>query len=863
MAPRHIAIGLVTILVVALITGTLAIRQAWQDQLKAHNIKQLDWQGLDLSTTSLSLNRFTLLQQQIGREVAAQGEQLDLDWSWDGFTPRMNTLSLNNIQVDVRQTGDAEDSAATSPQLPMPDAIPSWLPEQVSVRSFRITLPCATGTCPVEGSLSASRQPEGLPLDLNLTLDRDEHHIVLTGVLNQIDTDRFNLTADISIDGDQTLSMNSDYMSTSSDNLSRWEGKLEIPNLPKTDWLLAWIQQWHPMTTPDLPPQPEAGQLSMQWDIALPAGNDFAQIQTGTVAVKAHIPQPWPLPTFATVEGDASLSIKIDHGHWLIDGGQADLQLKALGDWTLKLPQSIRPKTLKISMHPAQAIPAASAETSLPLKIIIASRGAAAIDITTHVALPTQSPWVAHFAESRLQATLPAVAAGEWTIKRPALDLRFTGQADTQSLRLKAGKASSLAIQQVSHTGADLFPLLDDVKADLASFQLEADYDTTGKTLSGLSLKGPAHLTVAQLKQPQLHPQSWQFDGDFAAHLKGLSANGVLKAQSGAQAQLKLNTAFNGTTTADANARISGKSGSKAWAKTLTQWPPLLEITDGAASIDTHLTQHKGKPLKLDGTLNFEDISGIYNRMAWTSLNGPVNLDLSDNRIVARFPELSLETLNPGIPIGPIATAGEYRAKTDQLMRGQLTLDVTTAGLLGGSVSLAPDSWDLNKLPLQLPLEVNNLNLSRLMALYPAKNLSGTGTLTGQVPVWIGPGGLYVENGTIRAKAPGGRLELPGDRMRAFAQGNEAMAVVAEAMKDFHYSVLDSTIDYDREGTLLLGLHIKGNNPKVSQGQPVVLNINLEEDIPALLTSLQLSGRVNDAVTERVKKLLKEQQSAE
>ena len=41
-------------------------------------------------------------------------------------------------------------------------------------------------------------------------------------------------------------------------------------------------------------------------------------------------------------------------------------------------------------------------------------------------------------------------------------------------------------------------------------------------------------------------------------------------------------------------------------------------------------------------------------------------------------------------------------------------------------------------------------------------------------------------------------------------------------------------------------------------GQPVVLNVNLEEDIPALLTSLQLSGRVNEAVTRRVRELLQE-----
>ncbi|MGP4844750.1 intermembrane phospholipid transport protein YdbH family protein [Marinobacter sp. 1Y8] len=863
MKSRQVGILLIVALIAVMAIGTLMARHFWLDLLQTHNIRQLDWQGLNLSTTSLSLNRFTLRQQQSEREVAVQGKQLDLDWRWDGFRPRLNTLSLEELQLDVRQTAEADASVSPLPQLQLPNTIPDGLPEQVNVRSFRVTLPCAAGTCPVEGSLSASRKPERLPLELNLALKRDAHLIDITGALNQFDAGPVNLTANVSIDGQHTLSMSTDYRRSASDSLPRWSGKLDVPNLPRTDWLLAWLQQWHPITMSDLPPQPDAGKLSAQWDVTLPAAEDFTRLQSGTVTVKAHIPQPWPIPTIATVAGDAALSMTANQGQWRITSGQADLQLKALGDWALKLPQSIRPKTLSVNIKPAEVVPAASDQPSLPLQIAIASRGATNADFTTHVALPTQAPWVVHFGESRLQATLPNLDVGDWLITRPALDLRFTGQADNQSLTIRAGQASSLNSPKLSIAGSDQWPLLKNMTANLTSLQLAADYDAAGKALNHLTLKGPAHLTVAQLEQQQLRSQSWQFDGDFSAQLDGLAANGVLKAKSGALAKLKLTAPFKGAITADVSARISGKSGGKAWAKTLSQWPALLEITDGTTAFDGHLTQRKGKPLKLDGKLNFEKVSGIYNRMAWTSLSGPVDLDLRDNRITARFPELSLESLNPGVPVGPIATAGDYQASTAQLTRGQLTLASTTAGLIGGTIRLEPDNWDLNKPPIRLPLKVSNLDLSRLMKLYPAQNLSGTGTLSGQVPVWVGPDGVHVEAGALQAQAPGGRLTLPGDRMRAFAQGNQAMALVAEAMKDFHYSVLDSTIDYDREGTLQLGLHIEGNNPKVGQGQPIVLNINLEEDIPALLTSLQLSGRVNDAVTERVKKLLEEQQSAQ
>jgi hypothetical protein len=82
------------------------------------------------------------------------------------------------------------------------------------------------------------------------------------------------------------------------------------------------------------------------------------------------------------------------------------------------------------------------------------------------------------------------------------------------------------------------------------------------------------------------------------------------------------------------------------------------------------------------------------------------------------------------------------------------------------------------------------------------------------------------------------------------------MALVVRAMQNFNFSVLNSTVNYDQDGKLILGLRLEGSSPDVRDGHPIVLNINLEEDIPALMTSLQLSGRVNEAVTEKVRNLM-------
>ncbi|MEP3590576.1 MAG: YdbH domain-containing protein, partial [Marinobacter sp.] len=93
---------------------------------------------------------------------------------------------------------------------------------------------------------------------------------------------------------------------------------------------------------------------------------------------------------------------------------------------------------------------------------------------------------------------------------------------------------------------------------------------------------------------------------------------------------------------------------------------------------------------------------------------------------------------------------------------------------------------------------------------------------------------------------------------------SQGMEPVVEALQNFHYKKLNSTIDYDTKGRLLLHLRLEGQKASDRREQPIVLNLNLEEDIPALLTSLQLSGRVNEAVTERVRERVKQtEQEAE
>ena len=128
--------------------------------------------------------------------------------------------------------------------------------------------------------------------------------------------------------------------------------------------------------------------------------------------------------------------------------------------------------------------------------------------------------------------------------------------------------------------------------------------------------------------------------------------------------------------------------------------------------------------------------------------------------------------------------------------------------------------------------------------------------LDGRLPLHWNGQALRIDQGEVAARPPGGMLRFHSPKIIALAQANPAMKLVADALEDFRYELLSSAVSYDEAGKLMLNLRLNGRNPDLERGRPFNFNINLEEDIPALLTSLQLSGRVSETIQRRVQERL-------
>ncbi|WP_197025648.1 YdbH domain-containing protein [Marinobacter sp. HL-58] len=458
----------------------------------------------------------------------------------------------------------------------------------------------------------------------------------------------------------------------------------------------------------------------------------------------------------------------------------------------------------------------------------------------------------------RVETPIPATTLAGWALQEGRVDLLFSGRADPQTATVEFEEETKLALARMD--APDSVAQLDNVRMNLAGTTLHTEHSLQAMALESLEFEGPVVATAAAIHQPQLRPQPWRLDGRLQGSHETFRLDGTLSSDAGASANVAFRLPFKGIPALDANMITTGAKGNQVLADTFTAWPGELEIGEG--SINTTLAlRFPEDGLSLRGEVGFDGLGGLFGRTAWSGLDGEVAIELAGDRLDADTSGLAVATVNPGIVLSELRLAGGYSSKTEQITAGTLRLGEATAELLGGSVRIEPGEWHLSEMPLRFPLELSGIELSQLMEVYPAEGLAGSGILRGTVPLRIGKQGISIDGGKVEAQAPGGSLKLPADRLRGMAQNNEAMALVVQAMENFNYTVLNSTVDYDEDGKLILGLRLEGSSPEVRDGHPIVLNINLEEDIPALLTSLQLSGRVNEAVTEKVRNLLEKRDS--
>ncbi|MDH0424235.1 YdbH domain-containing protein [Stutzerimonas stutzeri] len=852
---RTVLLLCVGLLALLLVLAAFAWHQ-WQGFKHEQGIEQLDWQGLRLSSSGISAKRVRYIQApENGPSLATEATNITLDLAslFHPLPPR--SLHIEQLELDIRSFTSAGDSEPPATNLEQYERWAAWLPQRLTIADLRVSLPCAKGRCDERGALRFERKGESLlPLAGRLDLRRNEHRLSLIIDAQSAGPAESLVLATLAIDDQPRLEARNRLQH--SGKTLQWDGTLSMGSLPEAPWLLDWLGEWTATPTAALPDMPTDMRIGAGWALALAqtvgGTYDWPNV-AGELRLSAHIPAAWPIVGLGELQGDLDLAARGQDGLWLPTELKANLQLRPASTLLTDVPAALRPSQLNISVEP---IATQVTRGQLPVQLRLDTQGGAPSNLQARMRLATSPPYSLDIEQARLQTRSTRLQLDAMTLQNLDATLDFSGRADLQKveLQLQLQKSSQAKLARLA-TGEVVASQLSATLPRTLALQIERNLEQP----TAWRAEGPLELRLSRLEHPLLLAQGWRWSGQLKADSTTLNANGSLSNDAGLTMALNLEQRWNGPLQVGGKLQEIFLRAGNPIAGSLVTWPASLELSSGRLSGDGKLTlpAGNGKPTA-NLTLEARGLAGIFDRSEISGLDARLAAGLQRDRLRLDIGELRLAEINPGFTFGPLLLRGHYEAAIDLPAKGRLTWQIAETRILGGRFWLPAGALDLAAPQQRLSARLEGVQLGDVLAAYPTEGLSGSGVIDGSFDVQRSAEGLSVRDGKLAARAPGGVLRFRSPKIEALGQANPAMKIVTEALHDFHYDLLTSDVRYDENGKLNLGLRLNGRNPALEGGRPINFSINLEEDIPALLTSLQLSDRVSETIQRRVQERLRQ-----
>jgi hypothetical protein len=244
-------------------------------------------------------------------------------------------------------------------------------------------------------------------------------------------------------------------------------------------------------------------------------------------------------------------------------------------------------------------------------------------------------------------------------------------------------------------------------------------------------------------------------------------------------------------------------------------------------------------------SLSIEDLGGFYNGVFFVDLNTDLRAIIGAGTTLRSSEKLSatVAKLDVGLPLENIQW--QYQFNTGL---GEITVDGLHTELLGGSASIPEFSYQAQRDENFLTLVLGNLELSTIASLAEYPGVYVDGLISGYLPIAIGSDKITIEKGLIGALNPGGTIRYTP--ANPIPSTNTSIQMVNEALSNYQYQIMNTEVDYIENGDLLMGIQLQGSNPDMNNGQQINLNINITDNIPTLLKSLQASRVISDALEQ-------------
>ena len=465
---------------------------------------------------------------------------------------------------------------------------------------------------------------------------------------------------------------------------------------------------------------------------------------------------------------------------------------------------------------------------------------------------------------------LSAKTQGQLSVGKTGISLKLSpGEIlKARSIRISDLKITNLKVQTETHTNISYEPRSGNIQLVQKRLHVDLPLAKTSKfnlstrlALTNLRFHNSDNTSVSfRIKTDNVRleiPGQWipklGLHSEFALKNQRLSVHGHLVTQT----QKKLlafsvrhnleNDVGTGRTSAD----IVFDSNTNKISQYFPPWPFPWDVQSGRFHAESDLKWRRNNHgFKIAGTVeqSFNKLSGHYNDIVFMGLDGafwgkygPANL------LVSTKPgKLSIDTLDIGLPVKDIHLSFSIDSS-----RNRVSLHNFDAHLLGGWIRSQDFAYQPQLENNPLLLNVHGIQIEELLSLTAFETVQGSGAISGKLPITISPRGISMEHGRLAAKKPGGVIRyLPDSSAEITTATNPGLRIAIDALSNYHYETLEADVQYSTNGDLTLQMKMQGLNPDMNNGQRIDLNLNVSDNIPTLLRSLQ-SGRMITDVLEK------------
>ena len=239
--------------------------------------------------------------------------------------------------------------------------------------------------------------------------------------------------------------------------------------------------------------------------------------------------------------------------------------------------------------------------------------------------------------------------------------------------------------------------------------------------------------------------------------------------------------------------------------------------------------------------LKIDRLSGYYGDYFFVDLNTDLFAEATTplGIQVSNPASASLSRIDIGVPLEDLS----WQYRFDTVNREVQISDFDTA-LLGGNLNIPAARYNPTRDRQQVDVVLADLRVDSLVNLAEYPELQADGLISGYLPFIIEGDSISIEKGLVAALKPGGSIHYTP--ASPSPSSNQSLQLVNDALANYQYQTMNTEVFYSEEGELLLNVQLQGSNPDMNNGQAINLNVNITDNIPSLLKSLQASRVITD-----------------